>query len=125
MPVLKRNKTVPIRDMLLWTAVLPVAFLSSSVLTLLGFEYGARPARKVAGESTGKVVEWIIFAVRSVIFVAAGTLIAPSARVVAVAIVLGVIHALASENPINNSACRLATVLGTSGAVGYFIAAPG
>ena len=125
MPVLERNKTVPIRDMLLWTAVLPVAFLSSSVLTLLGFEYGARPARKVAGESTGKVVEWIIFAVRSVIFVAAGTLIAPSARVVAVAIVLGVIHALASENPINNSACRLTTVLGTSGAVGYFIAALG
>ncbi len=118
MPVLERNKTVPIRDMLLWTAVLPVAFLSSSVLTLLGFEYGARPARKVAGESTGKVVEWIIFAVRSVIFVAAGTLIA-------VAIILGVIHALASENPINNSACRLATVLGTSGAVGYFIAALG
>jgi len=94
------------------------------VLTLLGFEYGARPARKVAGESTGKVVEWIIFAVRSGIFVAAGTLIAPSARV-AVAIVLGVIHALASENPINNSACRLATVLGTAGAVGYFIAALG
>ena len=124
MPVLKRNKTVPIRDMLLWTAVLPVAFLSSSVLTLLGFEYGARPARKVAGESTGKVVEWIIFAVRSVIFVAAGTLIAPSARI-AVAIILGVIHALASENPINNSACRLATVLGTSGAVAYFIAALG
>src|SRR5438094_6777772 len=107
MPVLKRNKTVPIRDMLLWTAVLPAAFLSSSVLTLLGFEYGARPARKVAGESTGKVVEWIIFAVRSVIFVAAGTLIAPSARI-AVAIILGVIHALASENPINKfrlSAC--------------------
>jgi len=67
---------------------------------------------------------WIIFAVRSVIFVAAGTLIAPSARI-AVAIILGVIHALASENPINNSACRLATVLGTSGAVGYFIAALG
>ena len=124
MPVLKRNKAVPIRDILLWTAVLPVAFLSLSALTLLGLEYGATPARKVAGESTGKIVEWIIFAVRSVIFVAAGTLIAPSARI-AVAIILGVIHALASENPINNSACRLATVLGTSGAVGYFIAALG
>ena len=99
MPVLERKKAVPIRDIFLWTAVLPVAFLSSSVLTLLGFEYGARPARKVAGESTGKVVEWIIFAVRSVVFVAARTLIAPSARI-AVAIILGVIHALASENPI-------------------------
>jgi hypothetical protein len=93
-----------------------VAILSSSVLTLLGLEYSARPARKV--------VEWIIFAVRSVIFVAAGILIAPSASI-AVAIILGVIHALASENPINNSACRLATVLGTSAAVGYFIAALG
>jgi hypothetical protein len=99
MPVLERKKAVPIRDILLWTAVLPVAFLSSSVLTLLGFDNGARSARKVAGESTGKVVEWIIFAVRSVVFVAARTLIAPSARI-AVAIILGVIHALASENPI-------------------------
>jgi len=113
---------VPIRDILLWIAVLPVAFLSSSALTLLGLEYGASAARKVAGESTGKVVEWIIFAVRSVIFVAAGTLIAPSASV-AVVIILGVIHAVASENPINNPACRLATVLGTSGTIGYFIAA--
>src|SRR5438045_9044936 len=115
MPVLKRNKTVPIRDMLLWTAVLPVAFLSSSVLTLLGLEYGARPARKVAGESTGKVVEWIIFAVRSVIFVAAGTLIAPSASI-ALVIILGVIHAAASRNRINHPTCRLATVFRTSGA---------
>jgi hypothetical protein len=115
---------VPLRDILLWAAVLPVAFLSSSALTLLGLEYGARPARKVAGESTGKVVEWIIFAVRSVIFVAAGTLVAPSASI-AVVIILGVIHAVASENPINNPSCRLATVFGTSGAVGYFIAALG
>ena len=113
---------MPLRDILLWIAVLPVAFLSSSALTLLGLEYGASPARQVAGESTGKAVEWIIFAVRSVIFVAAGILIAPSASI-ALAIILGVIHAVASENPINNPACRLATVLGTSGTVGYFIAA--
>jgi hypothetical protein len=113
---------VPLRDILLWAAVLPVAFLSSSALTLLGLEYGARPARKVAGELTGKAVKWIIFAVRSVIFVAAGTLVAPSASI-AVVIILGVIHAVASENPLNNPTCRLATVFGTSGAVGYFIAA--
>lgn len=113
---------MPIRDILLWIAVLPVAFLSSSALTLLGLEYGASAARKVAGESTGKIVEWIIFAIRSVIFVAAGTLIAPSASV-ALVIILGIIHAVASENPINNPACRLATVFGTSGTVGYFIAA--
>ena len=89
---------------------------------MLGLEYGASAAREVASESTGKVVEWIIFAVRSVIFVAAGTLIAPSASI-AVVIILGVIHAVASENPIDNPTCRLATVFGTPGAVGYFIAA--
>jgi hypothetical protein len=101
---------------------LPVAFLSSSLLTLLGVEYGASHARQVAGESTGNVVDWIVFAVRGVFFVAAGTLIAPSAQI-AVAIILGVVHAVASESPINNPACRLATVFGTSGAVVYFIAA--
>ena len=115
---------MPVRDILLWAAVLPVAFLSSSVLTLLGFEYGATPVRQVAGESTGKLVEWIIFGVRSILFVAAGTLIAPSARV-AVAIILGIICVVASENPINNPACRLATILGTSAAVVYFIGVEG
>jgi hypothetical protein len=115
---------VPIRDILLWIAVLPVAFLSSSALTLLGLESGVSAARKVAGESTGKVVEWIIFAVRSIIFVAAGILIAPSPSI-ALAIILGIIHAVASENPINNPAFRLATVLGTSGTVGYYISALG
>src|SRR4030095_2619171 len=86
-----RNETHPmvILDALLWLAVLPVAFVVSSVFTLWGMGFGARYARSFAGELTGKIIEWIVFAVRSVIFVGVGTLIAPSHRTVA-AIVLGV-----------------------------------
>ena len=99
---------MPISDIVRWVAVLPIAFISGSALTLLGMEYGAKHARRVGGDPTGYVVEWIIFAVRGVVFVAAGALIAPPARVV-VAIILGMIHVIASESPIHNRACWLAT----------------
>jgi hypothetical protein len=111
---------MPISDIVRWVAVLPIAFISGSAITLLGMEYGAEHARRVGGDPTGYVVEWIIFAVRGVVFVAAGTLIAPSARVV-VAIILGIIHVIASESPTYNRTCWVATVLGTSGVVLYFI----
>jgi hypothetical protein len=108
-------------DALLWITVLPVAFVSSSALTLLGIEYGAGLARRFAGELTGNAIEWIVFALRSVIFVASGTLIAPSNRT-AVAIILGVIHLITSETPLYNRICWLGTFLGTSVAVAFFIA---
>ena len=110
-----------VRDAILWLAVLPVAFVSSSAFTLCGMGYGARYARSFAGEVTGEIVEWIVFATRSVIFVASGTLIAPSHRIV-VAIVLGVIHLIVSETPFYNRVCWLGTFLGTSATVGYLIA---
>ena len=118
-----RNEINPmvILDALLWVAVLPAALVVSSAFTLWGMEFGARHARSFAGELTGKMIEWIVFAVRSVIFVAVGTLIAPSHRAVA-AIVLGVIHLIVSETPFYNRVCWLGTFLGTSAAVGYLIA---
>ena len=117
------NETHPmvIFDAFLWLAVLPVAFALSSAFTLWGMEFGARYARSFAGELTGKIIEWIVFAVRSVIFVGVGALIAPSHRTV-VAIVLGVIHLIVSETPFYNRVCWLGTFLGTSAAVGYLIA---
>ena len=110
-----------IRDALLWVAVLPVAFISSSVFTLWGMGYGAKHARHFAGERTGNIVEWMVFAIRSVLFVACGTLIAPSDRI-AVAIILGVIHLIVSETPSYNRVCWLGTFLGTSVTAGYLIA---
>ena len=86
--------------------------------------YGAKHARHFAGERTGNIVEWMVFAIRSVLFVACGTLIAPSARV-AVAIILGVIHLIVSETPFYNRVCWLGTFLGTSATVGYLIAGAG
>jgi hypothetical protein len=83
--------------------------------------YGAELARRFAGELTGNAIEWIVFALRSVIFVASGTLIAPSNRI-AVAIILRVIHLMVSETPFYNRICWLGTFLGTSAAVGFFIA---
>ncbi len=121
-----RNETNPmvIRDALLWLAVLPVAFVASSAFTLWGMEFGARYARSFAGQLTGEIVEWIVFAIRSVIFVALGTSIAPSSRI-AVAIILGVIHLIVSETPFYNRVCWLGTFLGTSATVGYLIAIAG
>jgi hypothetical protein len=118
-----RNEIYPmvILDALLWLAVLPVALVVSSAFTLWGMEFGARYARSFAGELTGKIIEWIVFAVRSVIFVGVGTLIAPSHRAM-VAIVLGVIHLIVSETPFYNRVCWLGTFLGTSATVGYLIA---
>jgi hypothetical protein len=110
-----------ILDAVLWLAVLPVALVASSAFTLWGMEFGARSARSFAGELTGKIIEWIVFAVRSVIFVGVGTLIAPSHRAM-VAIVLGVIHLIVSETPFYNRVCWLGTFLGTSATVGYLIA---
>ena len=110
-----------IRDALLWIAVLPVAFIASSAFTLWGMGFGARYARHFAGELTGEIVEWIVFAIRSVIFVASGTLIAPSHPIV-VAIILGVIHLVVSETPFYNRVCWLGTLLGTSATVAYLIA---
>jgi hypothetical protein len=110
-----------ILDALLWLAVLPVAFVVSSAFTLWGMEFGVRYARSFAGEVTGNIIEWIVFAIRSVIFVGVGTLIAPSHRTV-VAIVLGVIHLIVSETPFYNRVCWLGTFLGTSATVGYLIA---
>jgi hypothetical protein len=101
--------------------VLPVAFISSSAFTLWGMGYGAEHVRRFAGELTANIVEWTIFAVRSVIFVASGTLIAPSNRI-AVAIILGLIHLKVSETPFYNRVCWLGTFLGTSATVGYLIA---
>jgi len=83
--------------------------------------FGARYARSSGGELTGAIVEWIVFAIRSVIFVAFGTLIAPSHHIL-VAIVLGVIHLIVSETPFYNRICWLGTLLGTSATVGYLIA---
>jgi hypothetical protein len=83
--------------------------------------YVARYARQLGGGLTGEIVEWIVFAIRSVIFVASGTLIAPSHRI-GVAIILGVIHLIVSETPFYNRVCWLGTFLGTSAAVGYLIA---
>jgi hypothetical protein len=82
--------------------------------------YGAERARHFS-ELTGNIVEWIVFAVRSVIFVASGTLVAPSHRMT-LAIMLGVIHLLVSETPFHNRTCWLGTFLGTSAIVGYLIA---
>ena len=86
--------------------------------------YAAQHARHFAGELTGNIVEWTVFAIRSVLFVAAGTLIAPSDHI-AVAIILGVIHLIASETPFYNRVCWLGTFLGTSATVGYLIARAG
>ena len=110
-----------VRDALLWVAVLPVAFMASSAFTLWALGYGAEHVRRSAGELPGNVVEWIVFAVRSVLFVASGTLIAPSHRI-AVAIILGLIHLMASETPVYNRLCWLGTFLGTSASVAFFIA---
>src|SRR5207249_2908454 len=108
-------------DALLWISVLPVAFILSSALTLCGMGYGAELAHRFAGELTGNAIECIVFALRSGIFVASGTLLAPSNRT-AVAIILGVIHLIMSETPLYNPICWLGTFLGTSAAVACFIA---
>ena len=110
-----------IRDAFLWAAALPVAFIASSAFTLWGMGFGARYARSFAGELIGEIVEWIVFAIRSVIFVASGTLSAPSHRIV-VAIILGIIHLIVSETPFYNRICWLDTFLGTSATSGYLIA---
>jgi hypothetical protein len=87
-------------------------------------EFGASHTRHFAGELTGKIVEWTVFAARSVLFVASGTLIAPSNRI-GVAIILGVIHLMVSEAPLYNRLCWLGTFFGTSATVGYLIANEG
>jgi len=105
---------------LLWITVLPVAFIASLAVTL-SLPYLKGLVHHAAGESAGRLVEWLVFAVRSILFVALGALVAPSARVT-VAIVLAVIQTVASVTPVGNPTCRFATFLGVAGPVIYFIA---
>jgi hypothetical protein len=103
---------------LLWIAVLPVAFIVSSGVGL-GLAYLGGLVRHSAGESAGNFVEWLIFVIRGILFVAVGALLAPSARVI-VAVVLAVIQTLACVSPVGKASCRLATILGAVGALIYF-----
>ena len=105
--------------MLLWIAVLPLAFIVSSAVPLCLAFVGAL-IRRTAGESAGNFVEWVVFVIRGILFVAVGTLIAPSAHII-VAIVLAAIQTVASVSPVGKASCRLATILGAVGTLLYFI----
>lgn len=106
------------KNILLWIAILPVAFIVSSGVTL-GLAYLGGFVRQSAGESAGNFVEWIIFLIRGILFVAVGALLAPSACVT-VAVVLAVIQTLACVSPVGKASCRLATIFGAAGALVYF-----
>ena len=108
------------KNVLLWIAVLPVAFLVSSGVTL-GLAYLGGLVRQSAGEPAGNFVEWLIFVFRGILFVVVGALLAPSARII-VAVVLAVIQTVACLSPVGKASCRLATILGAIGAVIYFTA---
>ncbi|MEI6279976.1 MAG: hypothetical protein WCQ16_11445 [Verrucomicrobiae bacterium] len=107
------------KNILLWIAVLPVAFIVSSAVPL-GLAYLGGLIRRSAGESAGNFVEWIIFVIRGVLFVTVGSLLAPSSRVI-VAVVLAIVQTLACVSPVGKASCRLATILGAIAALIYFI----
>jgi hypothetical protein len=111
----------PMRNILSWIAVLPVAFIASSAVTLALGYLGGR-LRASTGESIGNVFEWFVFLIRGILFVAVGVLLAPTARL-AVAIVLATIQILACVSPVGKPSCRLATVIGAAASLLYFITA--
>ncbi len=106
------------KNLFLWIAVLPVAFIVSSGITL-GLAYLGGFIRQWAGELAGDVVELTIFVIRGILFVAVGALLAPSARIT-VAVVLAVIQTIGCVSPVGKASCRLATILGAAGALIYF-----